>query len=244
MKSKFRLLKKRLVLLIILWLVYFQTVAQQAKLTITPLSERLYVYTTYRDFNGTPFPSNSLYVVTNEGVLLIDTPWDTTQFQPLLDSIEIKHKKPVIFCVVTHYHDDRTAGLKYYQKKGIKTFSSEMSYLLGKEKKENTAVFQFKHDTTFVLGELLFHTYYPGKGHTADNILIWFEKDKILYAGCFVKSTESRGLGNITDADVKEWQRSVQKTMERYKDARIVIPGHFSWGDAHSLEHTLRLLNQ
>jgi hypothetical protein len=37
-----------------------------------------------------------MYLVTNQGVVLFDTPWDSTQFQQLLDSIKIKHGKDVV----------------------------------------------------------------------------------------------------------------------------------------------------
>lgn len=33
---------------------------------------------------------------------MFDTPWDTTQFQPLLDSIKFKHNMNVLMCIATH----------------------------------------------------------------------------------------------------------------------------------------------
>ncbi|HWY98299.1 MAG TPA: subclass B1 metallo-beta-lactamase, partial [Bacteroidia bacterium] len=53
-------------------------------LKISHLTGDFYVYTTYKTLNGSPFPSNSMYLVTDSGVVMIDTPWDTTQFQPLM----------------------------------------------------------------------------------------------------------------------------------------------------------------
>jgi len=73
--------------------------------------------TTYSVSGTVSTPSNSMYLVTNGHVVLFDTPWDEAQFQPLLDSIETKHHLPVILCIVTHYHADRTAGLEYYRQK-------------------------------------------------------------------------------------------------------------------------------
>ena len=92
---------------------FFLSAQTNSKLKFGQLTDNLYVYTTQQLFSGTPFPSNSLYLVTAEGVVLIDTPWDKTQFQPLLDSIEKRHGKKVIMCLATHFHDDRTAGLEY-----------------------------------------------------------------------------------------------------------------------------------
>src|SRR5450432_3210242 len=83
-------------------------------LVISHLTGDFYIYTTYGSFEGGLVPSNSMYLVTTKGVVLFDTPWDSTQFQPLLDSIKMKHNKSVVFCISTHFHEDRTAGLENY----------------------------------------------------------------------------------------------------------------------------------
>jgi metallo-beta-lactamase class B len=81
-------------------------------LKISALTDNFYIYTTYNTYEGNKIPANGMYVVTNEGVILFDTPWDTTQFQPLLDSIKLKHNKDVKICIATHWHSDRTEGLQ------------------------------------------------------------------------------------------------------------------------------------
>src|SRR5678816_2361495 len=84
------------------------------RLKITRLTGEFYVFTTFNSFQGNLIPANGMYLVTNEGVVMFDTPWDTTQFQPLLDSIKSRHGKNVILCIATHFHEDRTGGLQYY----------------------------------------------------------------------------------------------------------------------------------
>lgn len=214
------------------------------KLSIEHMAGDCYVYTTYKNLNGTPFPSNGMYIVTDEGVVLFDTPWDTSQFQPLLDSIYTRHNKKVVLCIATHFHDDRTAGLEYYAGKGINTFTSKQTYLLCKQRNEKKAEHYFIHDTTFTLGKYSFRTHYAGKGHTDDNIVIWCEQVKLLYGGCLVKSTENKGLGNIADANIKEWKKTIKKLIKEYPKPRYVIPGHFDWHDNTALRHTLTLLSQ
>jgi metallo-beta-lactamase class B len=115
---------------IIAFLVYLSPLfcqAQGDKLTITHLTGDFFVFTTWRMLGDIRFPANGLYLVTNQGVVMIDTPWDTTQFQPLLDSIEVKHKKSVVLCIATHSHEDRTAGLEFLGNKGIKTYTSSLT---------------------------------------------------------------------------------------------------------------------
>jgi len=69
-----------------------------AKLKISQLKTVSYVFTTYKTIAGSPFATNGMYLVTDKGVVLNDSPWDTTQFQPLLDSIAINYPKKVIIC--------------------------------------------------------------------------------------------------------------------------------------------------
>lgn len=216
----------------------------EPKLIISHLTDQFYVYTTFNIFNGSPFPSNSMYVVTADGVVLIDTPWDTTQFQPLLDSIQARHQKKVVMALATHFHSDRTAGLLYYQSKGIPTYTSRHTHNLCLERNEPASDRVFEKDTVFNIGGYQFHTYYPGEGHTADNIVVWFDKVRVLYGGCLVKSTENQSLGNVADANIKEWGPTMKRLIRKYPDARFVIPGHFSWKSNQSLHHTLKLVRK
>ena len=70
----------------------------KSKLKISHLTGNYYIYTTYNTYEGYQVPANGMYVVTNKGVVMFDTPWDTTQFQPLLDSIQLKHNKKSNCC--------------------------------------------------------------------------------------------------------------------------------------------------
>jgi metallo-beta-lactamase class B len=213
-------------------------------LTISHLTGDFYVYTTYKSYQGKPFPANSMYMLTSKGVVLFDTPWDSTQFQPLLDSIKIKHHKEVVMCISTHFHEDRTAGLEYYKRKGIKTYTTASTDSLSRLNDKKRAEFLIPNDTLFAIGEHQFQTYYGGRGHSPDNIVIWFNKEKILYGGCLVKSTEADDLGNLSDANVKAWEVTIKNIQHKFGNPNYIIPGHMDWHSKESLTHTLNLIQQ
>ena len=213
-------------------------------LIISHLTGDFYVYTTFGIYKGNPVPSNSMYMVTSNGVVLFDTPWDSTQFKPLLDSIRIKHGKKVIMCISTHFHGDRTAGLEYYRSMGIRTYTSKRTDELSKERHEKRAEFLIYKDSIFRVGQHSFQTYYGGQGHTPDNIVIWFYKEKILYGGCLVKSTEADDLGYLSDADVEKWAVTLRNIQNKFKNPEYIIPGHSDWSSKESLSHTLDLIQQ
>lgn len=232
----------RFILIVFIGLLSGFVQAQQ--LEITPLTTNFYVYTTKKVMDGEVVPSNSMYLVTSEGAVLFDTPWDSTQLQPLLDTIMARHNKKVIMSISTHYHADRTEGLTYLASKGIKTYSYLKTYELGKLKDEELAEHIIYSDTTFKIGNYLFETYFPGAGHTPDNIVVWFPLQKVLYGGCFVKSTKSPTIGYIGDANMKSWKRSVKNVEKKYKHPQYIIPGHYSWESTKSLRYTKKLIRR
>ncbi|MEP7144806.1 MAG: BlaB/IND/MUS family subclass B1 metallo-beta-lactamase [Ferruginibacter sp.] len=215
---------------------------RKLKLEISHLKGDFYIFTTHNFYKGNSIPANGMYLVTDSGVVMFDTPWDTTQFQPLLDSIKFKHHKEVVICIATHSHKDKTAGLEFLKERGVQTFTTKQTDEISKRKGEKRAEFLMEKDTFFSVGQYKFQTYYAGPGHTADNIVIWFNTDKILYGGCLVKSVEATDLGNLEEANVNEWVATIKNIQAKFKNPTFIITGHQSWMSKNSLNHTLKLI--
>ena len=216
--------------------------APKASFEIKHLTGDLYVFTTYNIYKGEPVPSNGMYLITDQGAVMIDSPWDTTQFQPLLDSIKIKHRRNVVMCIATHSHEDRTSGLEFLKQRGVKTFTTRQTDSISRRTNKKRAQYLISKDTSFSVGQYSFKTFYPGPGHTPDNIVIWFNKNKVLYGGCLVKSTAAKDLGNIADANLKEYPTTIKNIQKKFPKINYVVPGHQGWENTKSLEHTLQLL--
>lgn len=216
----------------------------ESKLQINHLTGNFYIYITYSLYNGYKVPANGMYLVTPKGVVLFDTPWDSTQFQPLLDSIKLRHNKRVLMCIATHFHDDRTAGLEYYKQQGIKTYTTVYTDQLSKKNGKKRAEFLLAKDTVFNIGNYSFQTYYPGQGHAPDNIIIWFQKEKILYGGCLIKSTEDDDLGYLGDANKLQYAATVKNVQKKCLQPKYVIVGHGDYSSVQSLQHTLMMAEE
>jgi metallo-beta-lactamase class B len=215
--------------------------SEEVKLKITHLTGDFYIYTTYNTYEESQLPANGMYLVTNNGVVLFDTPWDTTQFQPLLDSIKLRHQKSVVICIATHWHGDRTAGLEFYRHQGIKTYTTVLTDELSKKNNKKRAELLMANDTVFNIEPYSFETYYPGEGHTADNIIIWFNKEKILYGGCLIKGTDAENLGFLGDANVKEYATTLKRVQKKCPEPKFIIISHSDWNNINSLQHSLRM---
>lgn len=209
-----------------------------SNLQITPLKDDFYIYTTYHLYQGEKISANGMYLVTDKSVVLFDTPWDTTQFQALLDTIELKHHKKVELCIATHFHDDRTAGLAYYNQQGIKTYTTALTDEFSKKNNKKRAAYLINKDTVFKIGKYSFETFYPGQGHSPDNIIIWFKHEKILYGACLIKSFEDEDLGYLGDANKNEYATTIKKVQQKCPYPKYVIVGHGNWTNIKSLTHT------
>lgn len=215
--------------------------SNQPNLRISHLTGDFYIYTTFNLYEGNKIPANGMYLVANNGVVLIDTPWDTTQFQPLLDSIKSKHSKIVIMCIATHWHSDRTEGLEYYKKKGIKTYTTISTDELSKKNGKKRAEYLIKKDTTFNIKQYTFKIFYPGQGHTSDNIVIWFPQEKILYGGCLIKGADAENLGYLGDGNTKEYYTTLMKVQKKFPGPEYIIVSHNDWKNLNSLNHSIKL---
>jgi metallo-beta-lactamase class B len=185
-----------------------------------------------------------MYLVTDDGVVMFDTPWDTTQFQPLLDSIKFRHNKIVVLSIATHWHSDKTAGLEYYRQKGIKTYTTALTDKFSKKNNHKRAEFLMAKDTLFNVGQYAFETYYPGEGHTADNIIIWFEKEKILYGGCLIKGVDDENLGYLGDANVTAYASTLKKVQKKCRKPKFIIIAHSDWRSTNSLKNSIRMAKE
>lgn len=212
-----------------------------AKLKITPLTGDFYIYTTYNVYEGNYIPAHGMYLLTDNGAVLFDTPWDTTQFQPLLDIIKLKHNKSTNICIATHWHSDRTEGLEYYKKLGIKTYTTTLTDKFSRENNKKRAEFLMTKDTVFNVGQYSFEVYYPGEGHTADNIIVWFDNEKVLYGGCLIKGADAENLGYLGDANVTEYETTLKRVQIKCPAPKYIIVSHHDWTNINSLKRSIKL---
>ena len=217
---------------------------ENEKLKISHLTGDFYIYTTYNKYKGNQIPAHGMYLVTDDGVVMFDTPWDTTQFQPLLDSIKLKHNKDVVMAFATHWHSDKTAGLEYYRQQGIKTYTTVLTDEFSKKNNEKRAEFLMTKDTVFNVGQYSFETFYPGHGHTEDNIVILFEKEKVLYGGCLIKGAEDKDLGYLGEANVNEYESTLKNVKKKCRNPNFIIVAHSDWKNINSLDNSLRLAKE
>lgn len=221
---------------------------EDQSIILTQLKNNVWVHTSYNEWDGTLVDHNGLIVSTSKGIVLIDTAWDSVDNQDktkeLLKMIKKHFKKKVVLAIVTHAHDDSIGGIQALLDEGIDVRSTKLTAKLAKKYGYPSPNPTLDKQPKLKVGNTIIETYYPGEGHSKDNITVWLPQTKTLFGGCFVKSLESTDLGNIADANVDQWDDSVKKVIRKYPKVKNVIPGHGQWGNKRLLHHTLKLIQE
>jgi len=183
--------------------------------------------------------ASGLVVINGTEAHMIDTPWTTQGTKELIGWIEAKGLT-LKNTVVTHFHEDASGDLPLLNDLKIKTYATSLTNKLLKSNQKETSSDEISSNI-FELVDGVVSVFYPGAGHTEDNIVVWLPKEKILFGGCFVRSLHAKSLGNTEDAVINEWSNSIQRVINRYPEIKLVVPGHGKVGDISLLTHTQKL---
>ena len=74
--------------------------------------------------------------------------------------------------------------------------------------------------------------------------MVWDPAAGGLFGRCAVRSPTFPGRCNTADADLENWPVAIARVRDRYRDVKIVVPGHGAPGDAALLTHTIELLSE
>jgi glyoxylase-like metal-dependent hydrolase (beta-lactamase superfamily II) len=215
-----------------------------------------------------PWPGNSMIVeMKNSDLVLVDTPYTPEATQELLEWVEIQLGEREITAINTGFHYDNLGGNSYLIEQGIPVYGSELTVKLleerGKKMKAMTLgwlqapqykryydvhkalvyvapshLFKVEEGLQLKFVDEIVQVYYPGPSQSADKMVVYFPSRKILFGTCMIIGGDK--VGNTSDADLKEWPKSVRRLV-RF-DFDILVPGHGDRLDPGLLEHTIDLL--
>lgn len=188
------------------------------------------------------FISNAGFVVTKDGVLVVDALGSPTLARELLAEIRRITPAPVRYVVLTHYHADHIYGLQVFKDQGATIVAHQAGRLY---LNSDTAALRLQASreelapavdaqtrlvpadrwidgrTTLQLGGLDFVLQPAGPAHTPEDLVVWVPQLRLLFAGDLVFRGRVPFVGQ---ADSGRWITALDTLLAF--DAGIIVPGH------------------
>ncbi len=219
--------------------------------TLEPLRDGVFVHTTERETEGFGRVfANGLVVVTGGDALLVNTGWDAdadASTDAILRDVTARTGAHVRRAVVSHHHDDSVGGIGALRRAGIAVVGTALMADLmdadGWGRPDSVLTGGAGEAWIVRYGDHEAEVFFPGAGHTADNVVVYVPEARVLFGGCLIRPGESETLGYTGDASIDEWAESVARVRERYRGrVDVVVPTHGAPAGPELLDHTIRLV--
>jgi glyoxylase-like metal-dependent hydrolase (beta-lactamase superfamily II) len=188
------------------------------------------------------FISNAGFVVTPQGVVVIDALGSPKLAEELIAAIRQVTAQPIRYVIVTHYHADHIYGLQVFKALGATVvahrlgqgyLSSDTAQLRLAASRQDLSpwIDEKTHlvpadrwldaDSVIELGGESFRIRHVGPAHTPEDLIVLAERAGVMFAGDLV----FRGrIPFVGQADSRQWIASLGQLIEL--KPRIVVPGH------------------
>lgn len=195
---------------------------------------------TGRGSEGRP---NAGFIVTSDGVVVIDALASPADGERLLRSIRTVSHAPIRWLVLTHHHPDHTFGAIVFRRAGarviahpdLRTLASEggddalladwvrvvgLPAMLGFQFADTPSVAVTGTDTLRLGGRTLVITH-PGAAHTPGDLIIWLPAERVLFAGDILIED---GVTMMVDGNSGALLHALDVIDSLHP--RIAVPGH------------------
>lgn len=184
----------------------------------------LYAYISENDSSA-----NSTFLITNEGILVVDTGLNEQEGRKLLAEIRKISSLPVRYIVNTHYHPDHRGGNNVVGPEATViatrfTLSQPASYSPAQGK------IAFSHEMELYLGGHEVQIYFPGPAHTVGDAVVYFPHEHAIATGDLFLNGSCPAMD---EGDMENWVAALDSMLQLPLEA--VVPGHFDLANKEQL---------
>jgi len=204
--------------------------------------------------------SNNAWLVTDEGVLVIDSRQHPERARELLNSIRKTTDKPIKWVINTHFHGDHYFGNVIFKDLGAQFIAHKdtaimMQSYFDEELKRRSGYFKQREyspshvklimpDVTFdrslhlTLGGKKIEILYLGAGQNPGDAIVHFPEEKILFAGGPV-AKDSWTNPSFTPS-ISNWILLLERIKEM--DVKFYLGGHGDIANQNDIQNEINLL--
>ncbi|MBJ6763602.1 MBL fold metallo-hydrolase [Myxococcaceae bacterium JPH2] len=182
-----------------------------------------------------------------DGLLIVDD-----QFAPLAKKIHATldklSKKPIVYVLNTHWHDDHTGGNAIFGREGRIVAQREVRVRLANETpaRSKEALPVITYDTGMSLyfnGEEVRLTHLPA-GHTDGDTVVYFVGSNVLHMGDQFFEGKFPFIDLSSGGSVEGYVRNAEQVLKTLPAGAKIIPGHGKLSERADLERFVTMLRE
>lgn len=204
---------------------------------------------------------NSGIIVTDEGVVVVDTQINVPMARRMLKAIRTITPLPIKYVINTHYHWDHWAGNDVFRETGATLISGELTREFMQRRSYRQRAFlrsrgfaipekdpalpdrTFDGELTLPLGSLPIHIMFLGRAETDDANAVYLPTEKCVISGDTLMTGSFPILGQPVMAEGLSDDRAWIKTLQKMKalSPEAIIPGHGPLGGIPEIDFFIGL---
>ena len=188
------------------------------------------------------FNSNAGFVLTDEGVVVVDALGTIALGEALVKAIRKVTDKPIRRVVVTHYHADHFYGLEPLRKAGADVWAhvAGREYLVSGEgarrlEQRSRDLFPWvepgmrlvpadhwlERDESFTLGGVRFEVHHLGPAHSPEDVIVVVPSEGVIFSGDILFAGRIPFVG---EADSRQWLEKIDRLLAM--KPVLMVTGH------------------
>ena len=225
------------------WLVSLAVVlgSMSASAQTKQLGPDLYAYISDNDASA-----NSTFLIGDSEIFVVDTGLNATEGAKLLAAIRQVSKLPVKFIVNTHYHPDHQGGnstvgpdATVISSHYTRARTIELANAPGMNRFHfRAASLTFEKRIRLYVGRHVVEVYFPGKGHTSGDAIVYFAEQHAVAMGDLFMN---RSCPAMDDGSAANWIDALDHVLSL--PVEKAVPGHFDVGTRRDLQRFRDYLN-
>jgi cyclase len=213
--------------------------ALQAIASVQKIGPDLYAYISENDSSA-----NSTFLVSDQGILVVDTGLNVQEGRKLLDEIRKVSQAPVRWIVNTHYHPDHRGGNSVVGPDAVIISTAETRGAVLRSQREQAAetgqrptpeyqlneIFFTKHGPVLFIGGHEVRIYHPGPAHTRGDAVVYFPDQHAVATGDLFLTNSCPAMD---DGDMENWIMALDQMLAL--PVEHIVPGHFELATKNEL---------
>jgi cyclase len=195
--------------------------------SVQQIGPDLYAYISDNDASA-----NSTFLVSDQGILIVDTGLNAEEGRKLLAEIRKVSPVPVRWIVNTHYHPDHRGGNNMVGPDAVIISTAFTRSHAEKLTQENSVIETVGPEgLVLYLGGHEVRIYHPGPAHTQGDLIVYFPDERAIATGDLFLTNSCPAMD---DGDMENWITALDHMLAL--PVEHVVPGHFELATKNELQ--------